>query len=152
VGTFYFFLQADDEKAAEDMLAWLKRDELLPTPDFKPGRTPTYAEIRRVLDQMGGYKIAYHVSQETWDVNIDSIDETWAWLFGYDWKNVSAQGENALAHVSWKGWIEVVQPIAQKLANICGTITISNDSDPNDVIFVYPNEMLENNPAPQFKE
>lgn len=139
MGIVQFFLQADDDEEVREMIDWLREGGLLPTPDFKPGRTPTYAELREALDQMKGFKIEYVVTDQHWDAHFDTPDGVNVWLYSENWDDHPTKDENKPCEICWKNTPEVAAlPFIQTLANICGTITISNDTDLNELVFVYP--------------
>jgi hypothetical protein len=137
MSVLYSFVQADTEEDAQDLISYFAQEGILPSPDFKPGRTPTYAELRQAFDKTDGYKIEYDVTDQHWDVWFESPDGIRTWLAGR-WKEGSVRDENSTANFFWKGGTEEMIPVAEKLADICGVITMVSGSDPNNFTFVFP--------------
>ncbi|MBI1258247.1 MAG: hypothetical protein GC204_12310 [Chloroflexi bacterium] len=125
------FVQTDDEDWVQAALDWFGYENITLPPDFKPGRTPTYAEVRRALDQMEGYKIEYYVDSDHWEAHFDTPDGVNVWLYSRHWNERSTDDENLIpAEIVWKNTPEVeTLPFVKTLANLCGTILIECDCD-----------------------
>jgi hypothetical protein len=136
MGVLHSFVQADSEQEAQDLIEGFVELGLLPSSDFKPGRTPTIRELRQALDQSEGYETDFSVNSHGWELGVEAPDGYGVRLHG-NWAEHSREDENAPAYFAWKGGRDIMLPAAQKLANLCGPIVIMTHNDLS-FTFVFP--------------
>jgi hypothetical protein len=136
VGVLYSFLQADNDEKLQIIVDWLTSDDKMPFADFKPGRYPTYAELRSVLDTLENYDFEYRIGKDFWDVSITAPNGEGVLLCGPGFHG----DEKVSSHIYWKSLPEFMLTVAQEVANICGNVIMMNDTDLDDLIFVFPKQ------------
>lgn len=140
MSVLYCFVQADNERDAQNLIDYLVERDLLPISDFTPGRNPTYSELRHAFDQLSDYKVEYHVTAQEWYVAFETGEGIQAALWSIDWDQHGVGNENSRARFYWQGGVEGILPVAQKLAPVCGVITIVSGIHPDNFTFVLPDQ------------
>lgn len=135
MGTLFGFVNE-----SEEYMEYARQQNLLPSPDFQFGRLPTYGELKEILGGLPEYKVEY------------AEHDIYLFLKGQEVAALRVplhkpRNDSRTVDFYWKYSSEGVMPLIQAIANVCGTIVISNDSNPDDLVFVYPNIASENNPA-----
>ena len=107
-------------------LAWLTHAQV-PVPEIiPPGRYPTPAEIRYVIENTPGIKATYMVTSSVWVVTVTSRkDVTWATLAVQDY----CGDEDMPCRFNYSGgWDELILLVSSKLAKQCGPLVLLHDS------------------------
>ncbi len=107
-------------------LDWLVHAHV-PVPEMiPPGRYPTPAEIRLVLENTPGIKATYQVSPSVWVVTVTSREDvTWAVLSVQDY---CGDEEMPCRFNFTGGWDELILLVSSKLARLCGPLVLLHDS------------------------
>ena len=107
-------------------LDWLLHTNV-PVPEvIPPGRYPTPAEIRYVIENTPGIRAAYQVTSSVWVVTVTSRkDVTWTNLVIQDY---CGDEETACRFYFSGGWDELILLVASKLARQCGPLVLLHDS------------------------
>lgn len=107
-------------------LAWLLSANVSVPDLVPPGRYPSPAEIRRVVDNIPGIHVDYHVSAFVWEVTVTSRkDVSWATLAVQDFRG----DEDAPCRIVFTGgWDELILLMAGKLAKQYGPLVLLHDS------------------------
>ena len=134
MGTLFWLLNGQEEH-----IEYMKELNLLPD-DFEFGRLPTYGELKQILSRLPQYKVEYadhdiYLSQNGQEVAALRVPLD------------HPRDDSGLIDFYWKYTSEGLMPLIQAIANICGAMVIFNDSNPEGLVFVYPNTSPENNPT-----
>jgi hypothetical protein len=107
-------------------VAWLVHADI-PLPGMTPpGRYPSPAEIRRVIESIPGIRAAYQVSPSVWQVTVTSRkDVTWASLLI---RNFSGDVDEPHPFYFEAGWDEIIVLVTSHLAKRCGPLVLLHDS------------------------
>lgn len=127
MGTLYTVVPLD-QKCAE----WLDTEGVPHAPVTFPARYPTPREISEALHRLPGYRVAIHSDAHTreWSAQIESDGDMWARLRVQDFSSEDSPHEFYFS----KGWPEVVFTVTERLARICGTLVVVDDSSCRPVV------------------
>jgi hypothetical protein len=107
-------------------LDWLVHADVPVPAAFPPGRYPTPAEIRSVLENIPGIRLTYRVSPSVWEVTLTSRkDVTWAILAVQDF---NGDEDAACRFYFTGGWDELILLAAGRLVKTCGPLVLLHDS------------------------
>ena len=107
-------------------LAWLVHLELSLPDTSPPGRYPTPAEIKAVLENIPGLRVSFYVSDNVWEATmISRKDVSWANLAVKDYI-----GDPDRPHHFFfpAGWDEIILLVTSRLVKMCGPLVLLPDS------------------------
>ncbi len=107
-------------------VAWLLHANVPLPEDVPPGRYPTPAEIRGVVDGVPGIRADYLVSDTAWEVTVRHLrDVCWASLTIVDYCGDPDQPHQFFFRA---GWDETILLVASHLVKRCGPLVLLHDS------------------------
>lgn len=107
-------------------VAWLVNADVRLPDEIPPGRYPSPAEIREVVDAIPGIYVDYWTSETVWEMTTRSRkDVLWASLAIRDYC-----GDADIPHRFdfTAGWDEMIFLVASHLAKHCGPLVLLHDS------------------------
>ena len=127
MGTLYTVILLD-QKCAE----WLDTESVPHPVVTNLTRYPTPREILEVLHGIPDAKVIIHsdVQSHEWSAQIDMNDNSWAQMRVRDFSSEDTPHEFYFS----KGWPEVVFVVTERLARLCGTLVVVDDSSCRPVV------------------
>lgn len=113
---------------------WLAQHQIPLPGTIPPGRYPSPAEIKTVIESIKGIKANYVISQRVWQVSIQHrTDVSWAVLRVREY---SGDSDAPYRFDFAAGWDEMIELVSSKLVEICGPLVLLPDSGELPKIFI----------------
>jgi hypothetical protein len=127
MGTLYTVVPLD-QKCAE----WLDTEGVSHPSVAGAARYPTPREISDTLRCLPGHRVAIHSDAHTreWSAQIDSEGDMWAQIRVRDFCSEDSPHEFYFS----KGHPEIVFSVTERLARVCGTLVVVDDSSCRPVV------------------
>ena len=102
--------------------------------ELPPGCDPTPAEMRSMLENMPGLRVACRVTETTWQASVTSRkDVSWSSLRFRDYTGNLDERQKFCFEA---GWDELILLIAVRMAGRCGPLVLLHDSGaPPQVVY-----------------